>query len=192
MHSTTRLAIITAGVVSILALFAAIASAQDTGRFPAKGITEISGSVSYLSETPVVNGTTRDAVSTFVVAPSVGYFISDAFELGVDPFEIISQSGGGPTEVLFLVSPAYNFRTQSIVTPYVEGQLGYSSISGGGASATGVSWGLQGGMKLAITGNALLTTSVQYLQITEDPSGAANRFGRNDFLFLAGFAVWVN
>src|SRR5689334_8299471 len=158
MQSIMRFTALITGVILLVVFSAAQLRAQEREVFPLKGTTEIGGSFSFISTTPVVNGVNGDARTTFLMTPSVGYFLSDGFELGVDPFAIRSESGGGATitDVLFLISPAYNFRTDGMVTPYIEGLLGYASTSGGGASANGVSWGLQGGLKLGVTGRSLL------------------------------------
>ena len=53
-------------------------NAQD-GQFATKGVTEISGSVSYSNFTYVSNGETGDAISIFTLAPQIGFFVIDGF-----------------------------------------------------------------------------------------------------------------
>ena len=163
-------------------------SSQGTKRFAMEGTTELGGSISFLSVTPVSNGRSGDSYTIFSFSPFIGYFITDGFELGVDPFAITTTSGS-ITVVNVLVAPSYNFKTDGIAYPFVEGLLGYSSISDGSTS-NGVSWGLRGGVKLAVVDQGLLNLGLQYLQITTNPSGASNRYGSNQFSFTAGFTIW--
>lgn len=178
-------------IVSVIFIFLVIlsgtSSAQRYGGFASPGVVELGGNISFTSTTGVAAGETGGTNSLFSFSPYVGYFFTDGFELGFNPFEI--QSGNGYSSVLILVAPSYNFRTASVAYPFIEALLGYASVSDG-SSRSGFSWGLRGGVKLALGGNSLLNLGLQYLQVTLDPSGATSRYGYNQFAFSAGFTVW--
>lgn len=177
----------------ICGLFVLPCRSQETKEFAEKGTVELGGSVSFQSVTPVFNGASGDATTIFTLAPFFGYFVSDGFELGVNPFDITVNSlpnSNSSTRISILFAPSYNFKTNSIAYPFVEGLLGYTSLSDGGTES-GFSWGARGGVKLAVTDKGLLNLGVQYLQITMNPSGATSRFGSNNFSLSAGFTVWL-
>lgn len=177
--------------IGILALYLIVPQArgQESRDFATRGVTELGGTFSFQSITPVEDGISGGSVSIFTLAPYVGYFVNDGFELGLNPFGITSVSGGRGTEVLILIAPSYNIRTESIATPFLEALMGYASASDG-STANGAAWGFRGGVKLGVTGRGLLNIGVQFLEITENPSGAVNRFGRNEFAFSTGFTVY--
>jgi hypothetical protein len=175
--------------------------AQEAKKFALRGATELGGSIGFTSVTPVTNGNTGSATTAFSIAPFIGYFVADGFELGVNPLGIAytSYSGGGSvTQVMIFFAPSYNFSTQSIVYPFIEALLGYTSASasGGGSSATasGFSWGGRGGIKVAVTDKGLLNFGLEYYQITENPSSGgiygSDRYGYNQISVSAGFTIW--
>jgi hypothetical protein len=177
----------------ICGLFALPCRGQETKAFAQKGTVELGGNVSFQSVTPVFNGASGDASTVFTLAPFFGYFVSDGFELGVNPFDITVNSlpnSNSSTRVSILFAPSYNFKTNSIAYPFVEALLGYTSLSNRGTES-GFSWGGRGGLKLAVADRGLLNLGVQYLQITMNPSGAIRRYGSNDFSLAAGFTIWM-
>ena len=164
---------------------------QEARNFAVKGTTEVGGNISFQSLTPVFNGNTGDAATLFTMAPFIGYFVSDGFEIGVNPLgvSVFSISGSSSTSFRIFVAPSYNFKTEGIAYPFIEALLGYTTESNG-ASRSGFSWGGRAGVKLAVMGNGLLNLGVQYLQITLNPSGTSNRYGSNELNVSAGFTVW--
>ena len=90
---------------------------------------------------------------------------------------------------MILVAPSYNFQTEGIAYPFIEALLGYTSQSDG-SSRSGFSWGGRGGVKIAVTDKGLLNLAIEYVQITENPDGANNRYGQNQLSVAAGFTVW--
>lgn len=167
--------------------------AQEGKKFALKGSTELGGSISFQSLTPVSDGNTGTASTIFALAPYIGYFVVDGFELGLNPFGItsISYSGSSATQVAIFFAPSYNFSTQSIAYPFIEGLLGFTSQSSGSSETlSGFSWGGRGGVKLAVTDKGLLILGLEYVQITLDRSGAANRSGSNQLSVSAGFTIW--
>ena len=178
-------------VVLSMLLVPANAQASD---FAKKGQVEAGGTISFTSMTPVFGGATGSASSVFSIQPYVGYFLMDGFELGLRPeISILSPSSGSSvTDLTIFLAPAYNFKLQnSTVTPFIEGLVGFTSISGGGGtSASGFSWGVHGGIKVAVTGNGLLNVALGYEQLTYTPSGVSERVGQNDFGVAVGFTVF--
>ena len=181
-------------VMSNIVAFDSIVSKNSKPKsFASKGTTELGGNFSYQSVTPISNGSSGNAINIFQLAPFIGGFVADGFELGVNPFGItsVSSGGGSATELLVLGSVSYNVRTKSKVFPFVEGLLGYSSVSASGVnSASGLSWGIRGGIKHSITDNGLFNLSLEYIQITTEKQGATNRTGTDQFLIQIGFTVW--
>ena len=170
-------------------------SVQGGERFATKKQIEVGGTIGFASVTPVVAGKTKDATTFFSIQPYVGYFVIDGLEIGLIPMiDITSPSGGNSTTDLnIFLAPAWNFQLQNgMVTPFIEGLIGISSISSGGNSASGLSFGGRGGVKLNVTGNALLDIDVRYLMITEKPKDVTDRYGYNNLGIGIGFTVWFN
>jgi hypothetical protein len=169
-------------------------SVQAQEKFGLKGTTELSGSVSYSSLTPVSNGRTGDVFSIFTFAPQVGYFVTDGVELsfstGISLLPGISvlspERGDATTFVQMFFSPGYNFSVEGNVIPFVEAQAGYTSLSSGNNSQSGFSYGGRGGIKVVAADNLLLTFAGQYLAITLNPEGASERYGLNYFTLGVG------
>lgn len=193
MKTSNLSGILSALLALALLLFAAsVSSAQEKERFALKGSTELGGSISFQSLTPVSNGNTGEATTVFSIAPYIGYFVADGFEIGVNPLGItsVSFSGSSATQIMILAAPSYNFRTGGIGYPFIEALFGYTSQSNG-SSRSGFSWGGRGGVKLAVTEKGLLNIAMQYIQITLNPSGAPKRYGSNQLSIAAGFTVWL-
>lgn len=96
---------------------------------------------------------------------------------------------------MIFVAPSYNFKTQGIAYPFIEALLGYTSESESepesySYDASGFSWGGRAGVKLAVVDRVLLNIGIQYVQITENPSGASSRNGYDEFSISGGFTVW--
>jgi hypothetical protein len=181
--------------MAIIVCIASVSFAQEGKKFATKGSTELGGSISFQSLTPVSNGNTGDATTIFSVAPFIGYFVADGFEIGLNPLSITSISypnnSDSYIQITIFAAPSYNFNTESIAYPFIEALLGYtSSQSIGWNLGGGFSWGGRGGVKLAVTDKGLLNLAVQYVQIAHGPGGAAGRYGENQLAISAGFTVW--
>ena len=113
------------------------ASAQGAGGFATKGATELGGSISFQSQGG--NGLRTSALFSFT--PYVGYFISDGFELGLDPLgiSIFSSGHSASTSLMILAAPSYNFHTRGIAYPFIEALLGYTNNANGNSQG-GFSW----------------------------------------------------
>jgi hypothetical protein len=159
-----------------------VASGQNG--YARRGTVELGGSAGF-SSTSIIDSD-ADAITMVDISPYLGYFVADGFEIGVNPFtiNIISQGDNSLTEILVLFSAAYNFETKDAAYPFVEGLIGFSSLSNG-ASSSGVAWGGRGGVKVGIAEHALLNIALQFTQQNLDDSGF------NVFSISAGFSVWV-
>ena len=117
-------------VLGLVACSSAPSYSQDD-KFATKGITEIGGSVSFSSYTPVFNGeSSEDGISILTFAPQIGYFLGDGFELGFATgisllpgiSSISPDEGDGITLLQLFAAPSYNFTTGSETTfPFIEG-----------------------------------------------------------------------
>ncbi|MCC6255557.1 MAG: hypothetical protein IT276_11630 [Ignavibacteriaceae bacterium] len=176
-------------VLLIAVLFTGFINAQN---FATKGTIEAGGSIGFSSTTAVANGNSvGDALSTFILQPYIGYFISNGFELGVVP-SYVSQSSGGSSISTFAIylAPAWNFDLRSNLFPFLEGRIGYNTVSSGG-SASGLAWGLRGGAKVKLGNSGLFNVAVSYDQLTTNPSGwSGDRIGQNIIAVNAGFSVF--
>ena len=193
MHTKSRHVSSTLRTMTLTALmfFCQESYSQDKS-FAMQGAVELGGSIAFLSVTPVINGTTANGSTAFTATPFIGYFVADGLEIGVNPLGLAttSFSGNSFTQIMIFAAPSYNFKTGGIGYPFVEGLVGYTSQSGVGESLGGFSWGARGGVKLAVGGNGLLNIAMQYLQVTLNESGAAERSGTNQLTVSAGFTLW--
>lgn len=165
--------------------------------FAKQGVVELSGSVSFSSLTAVSSGRTDDATTIFSLAPQVGYFVADGIELGISTgmtllpgVSILTPPKGEGTTILQLFfAPAYNYRAEgSNVCPFIEPQLGYTSISSGDSSESGFSYGVRAGIKAIAVEHFLVSFSGQYMALTFNPSNARERSGFNYLMFGVGIA----
>ena len=177
-------------LMSVVCIFAG--NAQEPKRFASKGTIELGGTISFQSITPVANDKTGDATNIFSAMPFAGYFVFDGFEVGVNPVGVTVVNSGGTTitQLRMFIAPSYNFKTQSIAYPFVEGLAGLTSQTSGGSTISGFSWGGRGGVKIALTEKGLLNIGAQYLVITANPKGVTKRNGTNELSVLAGWTVW--
>jgi hypothetical protein len=178
-----------------VALFISLPASSQERYFGKAGTTEIAGSISFSSLTPVSNGRTGDATTFLSLGPEIGYFVADGFEIGINPgvsllpgLSVVTPSEGDGTTILQLFAyPAYNLHIEgSPVTPFLQVPVGYTSMSSGSETQSGFSWGVKGGMKVVAASHLLVTIYGQYLSLTFDPEQATERFGFNVFSFGVG------
>ena len=164
-------------------------------RFAEKGVTELAGTVSFSSITPVSEDKTGDATTLFSLGPQIGYFPSDGLELGISTgitflpgISLITPPQGDATTVVQLfLAPAYNFiLPDNNAIPFIEADLGYTSVSSGSESQSGFSYGGRGGVKVSVEDHFLISLSAQYLAITLNPQNATTRTGFNYLTFGVG------
>ncbi|TLY31474.1 MAG: hypothetical protein E6K56_04840 [Ignavibacteria bacterium] len=162
--------------------------AQEIQRFGMKGTREIGGSIAFQSWTPVYNGQTGTGFSTLNVAPFIGWFLSDGFELGFNPLGFTANWSGGSSAAAASITaaPSYNFVSDAKSTPFIEGLLGVVLPTSGGS---GYSYGGRVGTKTEIAGNTLLNIAAEYL-ITGSSSNGSGRYGSNIFMVSASLTAW--
>ena len=118
--------------IAILVGQAAISNrgyAQETKTFTAPGVYEIGGNLSYKYSSYVLSGSTLSTNNYISFLSYIGYFITDNIELGLNPIGITStwNSAIKNTSYSIFLAPAYNFKTEGSVYPFVEAQLGYTN-----------------------------------------------------------------
>jgi len=182
-------------VVLITILFIIPLSAQDFGK---AGQWELSGNVSFTSETSVFDGeTAENSTSTFTVEPMLGVFVYDCIELGLMPmFQTQSHGDNSVTTWGLFAVPQYVFRVNKMY-PYIGAFLGYASTDAdfgeGSATMSGFSYGAVGGVKFQVAPQALLNIGLQYLLLNMEPEDwDGGRIGMNQFAVVAGFSIFLN
>ena len=183
-------------ILLLVSVGAAQSSSSSDKEYASKGVVELGGSIGFSSYTSVSAGQTSSTTYTsFSLTPSVGYFVTDGLEIGLDPFSLTTSTHTGAsssqTEISILGGLGYAFKTQGAAYPFVEGVAGFSSYSSGTYSASGFSWGARGGVKIVLASHVLILAGVQYMQITESPTGATARYGYNQLMIGAGFSVYL-
>jgi hypothetical protein len=160
--------------------------------FATAGTTELAGSISFSSITPVSHGESGDATTVFSFGPEIGYFVTDGFEIGFNPgvsllpgMSVVTPTGGDGMTVLQLFAfPAYTFHIEgSSSHPFIQIPFGYTSTSSGNNTQSGFSWGIKGGVKVVATSHLLLTVYGEYLAISLAPEGVTERYGMNYLSF---------
>lgn len=146
----------------ILLLLVAAAPAQS---LLAPNTVEVGGEVAYTSSTTKTDysGYDNESITSniFMFNPYIGWMIGGGAEMGIK----LSLSTGTDDLTSFAgyLAPAYNFRTGSIVIPYVEGVVGYATESLSGHSAKGMGYGGSAGMKVEIGSKSLILMRIEYI-----------------------------
>ncbi len=184
----------------LLFVFAALvlfsnSSFSQKNKFAKKEQWEIGGTISFTNMTNVSNGNSGDSYSVFRLAPTAGYFVVDCVELGVLIDFTSYKYGGGSSyhDYSLYFAPAYNFRTNSISYPYVQGQIGFTGLSSGNSSGedlSGLAWGVEGGVKLNVVGNGLAKIGINYSQRTLNKSTYTSRSGYNTVSIVLGVGIF--
>ncbi|MDI6778963.1 MAG: hypothetical protein QME25_02025 [Bacteroidota bacterium] len=167
-------------VFFVLILTSTLALSQEFGK---EGVIEFGGNASFQSTTPVAEGKTGDATTTIMLSPTVGYFVIDGVEVGVDPLSYTSVSYPKPIDKTystlgFWAFGAYHFMTMGTTYPYVQALVGYTSASNG-KSASGLAYGAAIGAKFEVASGLLINASAQYRFYTYTPEDADKRWGDN-------------
>lgn len=167
-------------------------AAPKVKKYATAGVLELGGSASFEQRTAVVAGTTASTSDmTINAAPYIGYFVTDGLVLGLRPLGVGYHKPGTGSAIISVntfFAPGYNFDMQSNMYPFVEGLVGYTSMSI--PDVKGISYGGDLGVKMMLPNRGLLNFSVQYLMITLNASGAATRSGENVLSAGFGYSVW--
>jgi opacity protein-like surface antigen len=178
-------------ILVLTLLFGSLAFSQDFGK---QGVLEFGGTAGFMSLTPVVNGETGDATSTIMFEPTVGYFIIDGLEVGLNPLSISSTSppeGDALTTIGIWAFGGYHFNTMSKIHPYIEGLIGYTSMSAGGESHGGFAFGAGAGVKFELAGGLLLNAGLDYRFYTYDFDQTDKRDGVNALSVAVGLSGFL-
>lgn len=202
-------------ILFILISFMLVTQLSAQKKYAKSGVVELGGSISYNGFTMVQNGeTAEESQSVFSIMPYLGYFVGDGFELGFMPGVNIINLGDGVgtvTNLMLFLAPSYNFNMNSNVYPYIEGLVGYSSLSlsldsdptgqvgSGDLDAGGLSYGGRAGVKIGIGKTGLLQLGVSYTMLNFTPKEDADRgipeqdkrTGLNWLAITAGFTVYI-
>ena len=180
---------------TILALVLSLSIVAFSQDFAKKGTWELGGTIGFSSSTAVFDGASdpNGAQTTFTFSPEAGYLITDNFELSILPLSYTSQSynGHSSSQFNFLLAPAWNFEMNSNVYPYIQGMIGYGTITTGGNTYSGADYGVQGGIKLQIAKSSLINIGLSYLLTNRELSSENTRFGENILQINAGFSVFL-
>jgi len=177
----------------IISLFFIDAHSQIKNEFANEQTWELGGSVGVSSTTQVNYGHTSEAMTNIAFHPYAGYFFLDGFEVGLIPgIDYYKQGGWDYSTFVIYLSPAYNFKTNSIAYPYIQGGIGYNSVGGEGMKTrSGLAWDIEGGVKLNLFGNTLLKFSLDYNEKTQNSENhTGDRNGYNTFNLVVGFNVF--
>lgn len=188
-------------VLTLLAVILCV-SFVNGQNFAKKGVWELGGSAGFSSSTSVANGeTAEESATSFMLAPYIGYFVANSFELGLIP-SFVSQSYGdnfSASSFGVYFAPAWNFDLQSNLFPFIEGRIGYNTSTTTYTeegveqefTASGLAWGLRGGVKVQVGNSGLVNLALFYDQITMDPENwDGDRNGENVFGVSAGFTIF--
>lgn len=133
-----------------LALFGAMNAQTTKGSWVVEGKTSLGfNNVSTKVKAGDIKADSPE-VSTFTIAPSVGYFVMDNLSVGLD-FSLTSITAkedgekGTQTTVNILPNATYYFTTVSNLRPYLGAGVGYGSTTIESKTTDGFAWGVKGG-----------------------------------------------
>jgi hypothetical protein len=155
------------GLAASLLFFFPTLHAQQSRTFAEKGDVELGGSFSYRHDSDIFQGKESDTWNFLSFLPYAGYFITDDFEIGVNPLGIMSGWNSQFTTTYYqdFIAPAFNFKIEGNIYPFVELQLGYmvQKVSDNySPTLSGLCWGVRSGVKLQFTGQGLRNLGIQY------------------------------
>ncbi len=162
---------------------------QSEENFAKSNTWELGGSLSY-SHTFAESSNGKDA-NYVKIAPYIGYFAAEGFEIGFIPaIEYFSYGSSSTTFSTMFLTASYNFYTKSIAYPYIQAGGGVSGNSGSGSSSSGISWSIEGGVKLHILRNAVIKVGLDYTK--RDKNALSSLYsGPKSLNLTAGFNVLI-
>lgn len=181
-----------------ITLFLFLVSACNVqAQFATKKVIELGGAISYSSTTAVSEGTSAsESTSIFQFMPYANYYIMNGFSLGLSPGINIVKFAGSSESItnysIFFV-PGYTFSTKSNVFPYIEGMVGYTSLSQDTTlDLSGISFGAKGGVKLVVGKSGVVSIGFSYILFNLSPKDADKRSGYNNLAFSLGYSIFFN
>ncbi|MBV6494150.1 MAG: hypothetical protein LDLANPLL_02176 [Turneriella sp.] len=159
--------------------------------FADKGVFEIGGraELSYRS-TERGAGLGNEAQGSLYLAPQMGYFLTQSFEISLFPTLGVNFYDNRPTETSYgaMLSPAYILPYLRPFYPYVEGLVG-SSL---GKTNQTLSLGAGVGLKIVILENALLKIGFTYLNNDKRSRVDSSVYEvENTLNFSLGFGIFL-
>ncbi|MBK9098775.1 MAG: outer membrane beta-barrel protein [bacterium] len=166
--------------------------------FAKKGVWEFGGGIGFSSTTFVSNGESGDDVlTTFTFEPYVGWFVINGLELGLIPsYQTASLGDYSENSFGIYFAPAWNFDLQSQLFPFIEGRIGYNTVTADNGedsqTLSGLAYGARGGLKYQLGNSALVNFSLGYNMTTLNPEDwDGDRNGTNNFDVMVGFTVFL-
>ncbi len=147
-----------ASITCAITFLAATGMAQGSfGPTGGENLFSIGGSIS--SQTIDVGGTVGDSTtSTINLQGSVGHFLTDVHEVGVQLFESYSSPDTGSDSITTSLGGYYNynFRSNPRTWFYAGPHLGFLMIDSGGTDDTNIAYGIHGGVRHWLSQGAAL------------------------------------
>ncbi len=147
-----------ASITCAISILAATGMAQGSfGPTGGENLFSIGGSLS--SQTIDLGGTTGDSTTTTLnLQGSVGHFLTDVHEVGVQLFESYSSPDTGNDTIVTSLGGYYNYNFRQ--TPrtwfYAGAHLGLLQIDSGGSDDTNIAIGIHGGVRHWLSESAAL------------------------------------
>lgn len=184
-------------------------SALASERFGLRGHVELGGSIDF---TNISFSDSSKSTGIFSISPYVGFFAINQLEIGLKPIVTIVSppSGNSTTDLAIFLAPSWNISSRnSVVTPFVEGLIGFSSadvtvvtvnqnpppgvpaISVSSETVSGLAYGGRGGIKVQISDYGLLNFGLQYISLDRKTSKAASSMRENRFSVSLGFSLFT-
>lgn len=178
-------------------------------RFGLRGHVELGGSIDF---TNISFSDSSKSTGIFSISPYVGFFAMNQLEIGLRPIVTIVSppTGNSTTDLAIFLAPSWNISTRtSVVTPYVEGLLGFSSADvtvvtvnpnpPPGVPATsitsetvsGLAYGGRGGIKVQISDYGLLNFGIQFISLDRKTSKAPKSIRENRLSVSLGFSIFT-
>lgn len=137
----------------------------------------ISAALTYFSN--------HDDSKNYFILGSLGYFITDAFELMVSGIVNWSDNGIESKMYAIHIEPNYHFNTKSMTVPYIGVHAGILYYDWGIDSDTSFSYGAQAGLKAFINENVSLKFEGRYTNYD-----IGNNGDFDEYQLLVGFQIY--
>ncbi len=178
-------------------------------RFGLRGHVELGGSIDF---TNISFSDSSKSTGIFSISPYVGFFAVNQLEIGLRPIVTIVSppSGNSTTDLAIFLAPSWNISSRtSVVTPFIEGLIGFSSAdvtvvtvnqnpppgvpatSVRSETVSGLAYGGRGGIKVQISDYGLLNFGLQFISLDRKTSKATASMRENRFSVNLGFSLFT-
>ncbi len=168
-------------LVAGLALFGTASAQMEKGSWVIGGSTTLGFNNVNTKYSAGSESVSEPAVSTFMVTPSVGYFVQDKVAIGLDlGFTSISQKDGADkytvSSLSLMPTATYYFKGATNLVPYLGAGIGYASNKSTETydgrtytdTADGFAWKAKGGLVYLLNQNVGLDLGLGYNQFTHN------------------------